>query len=214
MQAGAFGSEQNPLSYVNSHIWGNIPMKKIVMAATAFFCLLIGIAGSANAATYTLSNTNGGDGFVTLIPGGFDLFGADNDVPSGTSTTYLAIATASGPLTFNWTYTTNDCCGAHWDPAGYVINDVFTQLSADVQGDVVGEGNASGVVTLNVLAGQDFGFFVNSIDALEGRADIAVTGITAAVPEPSTWAMIILGFAGVGFVAYRRKRNGSALAAV
>ena len=33
------------------------------------------------------------------------------------------------------------------------------------------------------------------------------------VPEPSTWAMMILGFAGVGFVAYRRKRNGSALTA-
>jgi len=33
------------------------------------------------------------------------------------------------------------------------------------------------------------------------------TGIwlTAAVPEPSTWAMMILGFAGIGFMAYRRK---------
>src|SRR2546430_15209276 len=28
---------------------------------------------------------------------------------------------------------------------------------------------------------------------------------TAAVPEPSTWAMMILGFLGVGFMAYRRK---------
>jgi hypothetical protein len=27
----------------------------------------------------------------------------------------------------------------------------------------------------------------------------------AAIPEPSTWAMMILGFAGVGFMAYRRK---------
>ncbi|MGY3346656.1 hypothetical protein ACVWXP_003827 [Bradyrhizobium sp. USDA 4463] len=27
----------------------------------------------------------------------------------------------------------------------------------------------------------------------------------AAVPEPSTWAMMILGFAGVGFFAYRRR---------
>ncbi len=24
------------------------------------------------------------------------------------------------------------------------------------------------------------------------------------VPEPSTWAMMILGFAGIGFMAYRR----------
>jgi hypothetical protein len=31
---------------------------------------------------------------------------------------------------------------------------------------------------------------------------------TAAVPEPSTWAMMILGFAGVGFMAYRRRSHG------
>ena len=29
----------------------------------------------------------------------------------------------------------------------------------------------------------------------------------AAVPEPSTWAMMLLGFAGVGFFAYRRKQK-------
>ncbi len=29
--------------------------------------------------------------------------------------------------------------------------------------------------------------------------------VVAAVPEPSTWAMMMLGFAGVGFMAYRRK---------
>jgi hypothetical protein len=28
-----------------------------------------------------------------------------------------------------------------------------------------------------------------------------------AVPEPSTWAMMILGFAGVGFMAYRRCKH-------
>jgi hypothetical protein len=29
--------------------------------------------------------------------------------------------------------------------------------------------------------------------------------VTTSVPEPSTWAMMLLGFAGIGFVAYRRK---------
>ena len=29
----------------------------------------------------------------------------------------------------------------------------------------------------------------------------------AAVPEPSTWAMLVLGFAGVGFMAYRRQNK-------
>jgi hypothetical protein len=38
-------------------------------------------------------------------------------------------------------------------------------------------------------------------------------GTIGSVPEPSTWAMMILGFAGVGFMAYRRKQNGPAFRA-
>jgi PEP-CTERM motif len=36
---------------------------------------------------------------------------------------------------------------------------------------------------------------------------IAVELQIAAVPEPSTWAMMLLGFIGVGFVAYRRNQG-------
>jgi uncharacterized membrane protein len=34
-------------------------------------------------------------------------------------------------------------------------------------------------------------------------------GVTV-VPEPSTWAMMLLGFVGLGFVGYRRARKGQA----
>jgi outer membrane lipase/esterase len=40
----------------------------------------------------------------------------------------------------------------------------------------------------------------------------ALLSIAAPVPEPSTWAMMILGFAGIGFMAYRRRKS-AALAA-
>jgi hypothetical protein len=46
-----------------------------------------------------------------------------------------------------------------------------------------------------------------------GNGDIArgiVITQVAAVPEPSTWAMLLLGFCGLGFLGYRR---GNALAA-
>jgi len=36
---------------------------------------------------------------------------------------------------------------------------------------------------------------------------------TAAVPEPSTWAMLIAGFAGLGFLGWRKARNGALVAA-
>jgi hypothetical protein len=42
--------------------------------------------------------------------------------------------------------------------------------------------------------------------------DVSFTTVTP-VPEPSTWAMMILGFAGVGFVAYRRKSKPALMAA-
>jgi hypothetical protein len=35
--------------------------------------------------------------------------------------------------------------------------------------------------------------------------NIVVTNTVTAVPEPSTWAMMILGFCGLGFLSYRRK---------
>jgi hypothetical protein len=40
------------------------------------------------------------------------------------------------------------------------------------------------------------------------NASFSLTGV-GAVPEPSTWAMMILGFAGIGFMAYRRKNVAS-----
>jgi hypothetical protein len=39
---------------------------------------------------------------------------------------------------------------------------------------------------------------------------LSEVAFTAAVPEPSTWMMLIAGFAGMGFMAYRRRR-GSAI---
>ena len=55
----------------------------------------------------------------------------------------------------------------------------------------------------------------NSNDGVTGQYLFRVTNgqvISSGVPEPSTWAMMIAGFVGLGFVA-RRKRNQSKLAA-
>jgi hypothetical protein len=43
---------------------------------------------------------------------------------------------------------------------------------------------------------------------------ISDNNVNGAVPEPSTWAMIILGFAGMGFMGYRRSRKDEGLAFV
>jgi len=43
-------------------------------------------------------------------------------------------------------------------------------------------------------------------------AEVNVVGTMSAVPEPSTWAMMILGFAGIGFMAFRRRTTASFVA--
>ncbi len=50
-------------------------------------------------------------------------------------------------------------------------------------------------------------------DGINGEAD-GLFGSLSAVPELSTWAMMLLGFAGVGFMAYRRKSKPAVMAAI
>ena len=62
---------------------------------------------------------------------------------------------------------------------------------------------------------QSYIFFLlqNNEDITQVRAVLTDFTITAVdgVPEPSTWAMMILGFAGVGFLAYRRRNHKAAI---
>lgn len=56
-----------------------------------------------------------------------------------------------------------------------------------------GFGSAGGLATLGLV--------------LPDGLSIAGEDPIAAVPEPSTWAMLLIGFAGVGFAAYRKRRT-------
>jgi hypothetical protein len=67
--------------------------------------------------------------------------------------------------------------------------------------------------------GRDTAYFYNSSDSIlhltytqigpaAGLSHTADFGtITPAVPEPSTWAMMILGFFGIAFMTYRQRKN-------
>jgi PEP-CTERM motif len=45
-----------------------------------------------------------------------------------------------------------------------------------------------------------------------GLASGTLTSDTLTVPEPSTWAMMLVGFAGLGFAGYRASRRTAAAA--
>jgi len=64
------------------------------------------------------------------------------------------------------------------------------------------------IVSLGGLTAEFLQYRVLATDGVNpGLSDIHFDA--TAVPEPSTWAMLILGFAGVGFMAYRRKNQGT-----
>jgi hypothetical protein len=81
-------------------------------------------------------------------------------------------------------------------------------------------GSADAFFTNNKLylgafdAGNQTVDLLYSLTASEVGAGFGFTYFASGVPEPSTWAMTLLGFAGLGYMGYRRARAGrDALAA-
>jgi hypothetical protein len=61
--------------------------------------------------------------------------------------------------------------------------------------------------TFNAATGDEHAsFFISNGEQLNLLSNTVT--LTDGVPESSTWAMMILGFMSVGFMAYRRKQNG------
>jgi hypothetical protein len=49
--------------------------------------------------------------------------------------------------------------------------------------------------------------------SLNSSSDVSFSSISAATPLPPTWTMMLIGLAGFGFVAYRRKSKSTLMAA-
>jgi hypothetical protein len=112
-------------------------------------------------------------------------------------------------------------------PTGYIFTDLVfdTQKASDVSivafngtttvGTYSNDGVKNGLNEFLLLATNNKAFTSIEIDSTDGFSEIKqfeISGFTSAVPEPSTWAMMIFGFLGIGFMAYRR-RSPSSMAA-
>ena len=88
-------------------------------------------------------------------------------------------------------------------PSGYYFNYLATDYSASA-GHYFSSGNP-GAFSID---GID-----STFDIIQGNPDIialAVYGYQAGVPEPSTWAILLLGFGGLGAVLRGRRRLAAA----
>jgi hypothetical protein len=63
--------------------------------------------------------------------------------------------------------------------------------------------------TIAQAAGESFTTLYSSPLDVSIRG-VAFAPIASAVPEPSTWAMMLLGFGGLGLAGYRRTKKGAA----
>lgn len=86
--------------------------------------------------------------------------------------------------------------GIDIDAFGYGVSSAFRYVRLI---DVVNEGGAGN--------GGSVGADIDAVGAISTRAFVPPTG---AVPEPSTWAMMLMGFAGLGAALRRARRGGVA----
>jgi hypothetical protein len=68
-------------------------------------------------------------------------------------------------------------------------------------------------VEINPFDLRKTGFSAKLDFELKGPLDSPAPAPLSGIPEPSTWAMMILGFVGLGFMAYRRKSKPALIAA-
>jgi hypothetical protein len=91
-------------------------------------------------------------------------------------------------------------------------NTIYALGFDDNQVSLGGISLATGAGDINIFYFDGVPGVTNSIQNPGGgfvalyAADLSIT----AVPEPSTWAMMLLGFASLGFAGYRRARTGRA----
>jgi hypothetical protein len=92
---------------------------------------------------------------------------------------------------------------------GSFFNTTNFQLTALYTPDYMLAGFWSGVssggpTSVTLILGSFYSFTDEIGNVTDGS--FTVKEIAAAVPEPSTWAMMILGFAGVSYMTYRRRK--------
>jgi len=135
--------------------------------------------------------------------------------PYGTSdTTHSWWNIEGGQVTFNGP---GDALTIVWgspnDNNPAATNTVSFYTGANGTGTLIGQVLASDLYSnfTNIDNTQDPGFLVSFMTPEQYGSVVFTTGSSdfefAAVPEPSTWAMLGLGFAGLGLAGYKRSRR-------
>jgi hypothetical protein len=163
--------------------------------------------GDLSVAKWTLSNDPAdGDGFVdtTHAPSFVDLYGSDNGTTIGpipVATSFAITITSDRTLSFDWRYFNGDVDGAAYDPFGYTVESIFTQLTDDA-----GAQFQQGALSIPLTAGQTFAFNILATDNQFGRGHVQVGDNLTLTPIPAGAALLAPALVGFGTLAWRRRR--------
>jgi hypothetical protein len=121
-----------------------------------------------------------GNGYVDLtgIPSSVTLFGSNSGTASNLNVDMTIEIPADGMVRFDWSYQSFNT-DAFYDPFGYVLNGVFTNLTVIQYGPT--SLSQSGTASVAVTSGDVFGFRQNTRDDILGRGVTTVTGL--AIPN-------------------------------
>ena len=170
--------------------------------------------GVANATTVdlTISGSLDGDSYTGTLS--LDVTGGQ--VTSGTGTLSI-LGLTNAPLVL----ITTSSPGNEGFPVGYRANDGTDYFNTDQAYPIDTNGLLFDVNTATAAWGAYPLFavwsnapgdgysaaFTGKLDGVEYYNIQGGATVSAAVPEPSTWAMLLLGFAGLGYAGYRQART-------
>ncbi len=206
-------------------------MKRLLITAATTLAMMTGAAHATLFTGYTDGCFGGGCAPVAnILPGTVTDNGLsyhDSTFTATDSNGFLALGNAPLPLNFNnlgsfaLTGTSHVYNGDAFDLLVSFTNPTLggSVFTADLVGSVTSILSGGVLIDFNntpqnfAFGGGTFTLQVNDVSINPGLLPVSLTGqinVMSGVPEPSTWAMMLLGFAGVGFMAYRRK-NGTAM---
>jgi len=197
---------------------------KSCLKAVALAAALVAFGGSANASVFDFSYTivDNGYGYPSIDAPSNTHVVSGTIVGSETGgdvsfTSVLSLTLDGSPLFGNPAYTVNtytapgtDCGSCYTGGTGVISalnpgNNNFLISGGSDYFYIIPWPNGGMAIATQLKDGS--GFF----DYYNGQF-VAANLSVSAVPEPSTWAMMLLGFCGLGFMAYRRNAKPAAMA--